>query len=60
MASRRVFQLVQRVAALTAIALLTVSVGCAEKKTRKMTIEGPEKKTEIKLETTKSSKDKND
>lgn len=31
--------------------LMLVS-GCAEKKTRKITIEGPEKKTELKLEST--------
>lgn len=32
--------------------------GCEEKKTHKITMEGPEKKTELKWETTEKKKDK--
>ena len=32
--------------------------GCEQKKTRKVTFEGPEKKTEIKLETTEKKDNK--
>lgn len=34
-------------------------VGCEQKKTRKITVEGPEKKTEFKMETT-YKRDKSD
>ncbi|MEK6643644.1 MAG: hypothetical protein AABZ08_07015 [Planctomycetota bacterium] len=46
------------------ICLLSVGItvgalsGCEEKKTRKITIEGPDKKTEIKMETKEKKKDK--
>ena len=40
------------------VAAMLGLTSCAEKKTRKVTVEGPEKKTEIKVETTTKEKDK--
>ena len=40
-----------------AVALACAACESQKKTTRKMTIEGPEKKTEIKMETTKKEKD---
>ena len=48
------------VCALSAVMMACVLGGCEEKKTRKITIEGPEKKTEIKMETKEKKKDKQD
>jgi hypothetical protein len=40
--------------------MMGVLGGCEEKKTRKITIEGPDKKTEFKMETKEKKKDKKD
>lgn len=41
------------------VLIVGLQVGCEQKKTRKITVEGPEKKTEFKMETTEK-KDKSD
>lgn len=43
---------VARVLSLALMAVIVTAVGCQEKKTSKVTIEGPEKKTELKIERT--------